>query len=68
MDYYGALNVTKAANASEIKSKYRRLALQYHPDKLQGLDKKLQRRAEDNFKIIAEGKEVGARAGWGGGG
>ena len=31
MDYYGALNVTKEANSTEIKSKYRRLALQYHP-------------------------------------
>lgn len=68
MDYYGALNVTKAANASEIKSKYRRLALQYHPDKLQGLEKKQQRRAEDNFKIIAEGKEVGEPGRMGGGG
>lgn len=62
MDYYGALNVTKASNASEIKSKYRRLALQYHPDKLQGLDKKIIKRAEENFKIIAEGKEVGSSA------
>ena len=58
MDYYGALNVTSAANASEIKTKYRRLALQYHPDKLLGLPKKEARRAEENFKIIAEGKEV----------
>ena len=63
MDYYGALNVTKSANASEIKTKYRRLALQYHPDKLQGLDKKTQKRAEENFKIIAEGKEVRRREG-----
>ena len=34
VDYYGALNVTSRANATEIKSKYRRLALQFHPDKL----------------------------------
>jgi DnaJ-class molecular chaperone len=33
-DYYGALNVTRAANATEIAKKYRRLALHYHPDKL----------------------------------
>jgi len=31
VDYYGALNVSTAANTSEIKTKYRRLALLYHP-------------------------------------
>ena len=57
-DYYGALNVTKSANATEIKSKYRRLALQFHPDKLGHLSDRERRVAEENFKIIAEGKEV----------
>lgn len=33
MDYYAVLGVTKNANDQEIKSSYRRLALQYHPDK-----------------------------------
>jgi len=43
VDYYGALNVTTGSNSSEIKTKYRRLALQYHPDKLGGLPKKQQK-------------------------
>ena len=50
-DYYGALNVSKSANATEIKSKYRRLALQYHPDKLGHLTKSQQKSAEKIFKV-----------------
>ena len=50
--------MTKSANATEIKSKYRRLALQFHPDKLGHLSDRERRVAEENFKVIAEGKEV----------
>ena len=57
-DYYGALNVTRAANATEIAKKYRRLALQYHPDKLVRLPKHEHKNAELLFKEIAEAKEV----------
>ena len=32
-DYYKILEVTSAATSVEIKKSYRRLALQYHPDK-----------------------------------
>ena len=32
-DYYKILEVTPAATTLEIKKSYRRLALQYHPDK-----------------------------------
>ena len=33
-DLYGALNVSEEATADEIKKSYRKLALQYHPDKV----------------------------------
>lgn len=32
-DYYGVLDISRAASQDEIKKAYRRLALKYHPDK-----------------------------------
>ncbi|PLS80576.1 molecular chaperone DnaJ [Candidatus Saccharibacteria bacterium] len=49
-DYYEVLGVSKTASADEIKKAFRRLAVQYHPDK-QGGD-------EAKFKEINEAYEV----------
>jgi DnaJ-class molecular chaperone len=54
VDYYGALNVTTGSNTSEIKSKYRRLALQYHPDKLVGMPKKQQKVCRRSTQFTAD--------------
>jgi curved DNA-binding protein len=35
-DHYVALGVQPTASADDIKKEYRRLALQYHPDKNRG--------------------------------
>ena len=32
-DYYKILGVSEDADAKEIKSKYRKLAMKYHPDR-----------------------------------
>lgn len=52
-DYYSLLNVQRSATPDEIKKAYRKLAMQYHPDKNPG-DKK----AEEKFKELSEAYEV----------
>lgn len=52
-DLYSVLGVAKSATQDEIKKAYRKLAMQYHPDKNKG-DKK----AEERFKEISAAYEV----------
>lgn len=52
-DYYEILGVGRDADAAELKAKYRKLALKYHPDRNPD-DKE----AEDKFKEAAEAYEV----------
>jgi molecular chaperone DnaJ len=52
-DYYEVLGVSKSADASELKKAYRKLAVQYHPDR--NPDDKS---AENKFKEAAEAYEV----------
>ncbi len=52
-NYYEVLGVERSASEEEIKKAYRKLAVQYHPDKNPG-DKS----AEEKFKEISEAYEV----------
>ena len=52
-DYYEVLGVDKSASADEIKKAYRKLAIQYHPDKNTG-----NKEAEEKFKEAAEAYSV----------
>ena len=52
-DYYEVLGVSKNAAADEIKKAYRKVAMQFHPDRNPG-DKE----AEEKFKEAAEAYEV----------
>lgn len=52
-DYYEVLGVSKTATDTEIKASYRRLAVQYHPDKNPD-----DHTAEEKFKEAAEAYSV----------
>lgn len=52
-DYYEILGVSKGSSAEEIKKAYRKVAMQFHPDRNPG-DKS----AEEKFKEAAEAYEV----------
>jgi len=52
-DYYQTLGVQRSASADEIRSAYRKLAMQFHPDRNPN-DKK----AEERFKEINEAYQV----------
>lgn len=52
-DYYEILGVGKSASQDEIKKAYRKLAMQFHPDRNPG-----DKQAEENFKEAAEAYEV----------
>jgi len=51
-DYYQILGITKSADPDEIKKAYRKLALQYHPDRNKGKD------TEGKFKEVTKAYEV----------
>lgn len=53
MNYYEVLNVSENADISEIKKKYRKLAMKYHPDRNLG-DKNTTKK----FREITEAYEI----------
>jgi molecular chaperone DnaJ len=52
-DYYEVLGVARGASADEIKKAYRKIALQFHPDRNPG-----NKEAEEHFKEAAEAYDV----------
>jgi len=52
-DFYSVLGVSQTASDDDIKKAYRKLAMQYHPDRNNG-----SREAEEKFKAITEAYDV----------
>ncbi len=52
-DYYATLGVARDAKAEDLKKAYRKLAMQYHPDRNPG-----DKQAEARFKEISEAYDV----------
>ena len=52
-DYYATLGVAKNASADDLKKAYRKLAMQFHPDRNPG-----DKQAETRFKEVNEAYDV----------
>ena len=52
-DFYETLGVAKSANSDELKRAYRKLAMQYHPDRNSG-----DKGAEQKFKDLNEAYDI----------
>ena len=53
IDYYEQLQVDRGCDGATLKSSYRKLAMQYHPDRNPG-----NAEAEAKFKAISEAYDV----------
>lgn len=54
LDYYEVLGVTRDASSDQIKSAYRKAALQWHPDR----NPEKKEEAEENFRMASEAYSV----------
>ena len=52
-DFYEVLGVSRDASSDEVKKAYRKLAMQYHPDRNEG-----EMAAEEKFKEVSEAYDV----------
>ncbi|MGL6101300.1 MAG: molecular chaperone DnaJ [Fusobacteriaceae bacterium] len=57
-DYYEVLGISKSASETEIKKGYRKMAMQYHPDKFSQASDTEKKTSEDKFKEINEAYQV----------
>ena len=56
--YYEVLEVSPEASNDEVKKAYRRMAMKYHPDKLEGLGTEVKKAAQEKFIKVKEAYEA----------
>lgn len=55
---YRILGITSDATDEEVKKAYRKMAVQYHPDKVATLGEDVQKAAEEKFKAVSQAYEA----------
>jgi len=55
--HYTVLGITKDATDTQVKKAYRKMAVKYHPDKLQGVSEDIKKLAEEKFMKVKEAYE-----------
>ena len=56
-NWYTMLGITKQATDTEVKKAYRKMAVKYHPDKLQGVSEDIKKLSEEKFLKVKEAYE-----------
>lgn len=57
-DPYKVLGLESSATDEEVKKAYRRMAMRYHPDKVEGLGEEMKKNATEQFRTINEAYET----------
>ncbi len=55
--YYKILGISNSASIDEVKKAYRKMAMKYHPDKLQGVSSDIVKLAEEKFQLVQDAYE-----------
>ncbi|MBH70098.1 MAG: molecular chaperone DjlA [Flavobacteriales bacterium] len=55
--YYKILGINNSASIDEVKKAYRKMAMKYHPDKLQGVSSDIVKLAEEKFQLVQDAYE-----------
>ena len=57
-DPYGVLGIARTASDEEVKKAYRRMAMRYHPDKVENMGEEMKKNATEQFRTINEAYET----------